>query len=132
MKWHIMVLSMKSSMTVFLGFHKVCARWVLKQLTEEHKRNRLSICRSLLNCCRQEGDTFLRRIITGDETWIHHYAPESQRQSLKWKHPTLLAKRKFKTQPSAGKVMLTVFWDSQGPVLELSGEGHNSKQCPLQ
>jgi hypothetical protein len=27
-----------------LGFHKVCARWVPKQLTEEHKRNRLTIC----------------------------------------------------------------------------------------
>jgi hypothetical protein len=27
-------------------------------------------------------------------------------------------KKKLKTKPSAGKVMLTVFWDSQGPVLE--------------
>ena len=31
--------------------------------------------------------------------------------------PTAVAK-KFKTQPSAGKLMLTVFWDSQGPILE--------------
>jgi hypothetical protein len=30
-----------------LGFRKVCARWVPKQLTEEHKRNHLTICRSL-------------------------------------------------------------------------------------
>ena len=28
------------------------------------------------------------------------------------------AKKKFKTQPSTGKVMLTVFWDSKGPILE--------------
>ena len=28
------------------------------------------------------------------------------------------AKKSSKTQPSAGKLMLTVFWDSQGPVLE--------------
>ena len=26
--------------------------------------------------------------------------------------------KKVQTQPSAGKLMLTVFWDSQGPVLE--------------
>ena len=26
--------------------------------------------------------------------------------------------QKFKSQPSAGKLMLTVFWDSQGPILE--------------
>jgi hypothetical protein len=101
-----------------LGFHKVCARWVPKQLTEKHKRNRLTICRSLLNRCCQEGDAFLRRIITGDETWIHNYAPESKHQSLEWKHPTSPAKKKFKTQRSAGKVMLTVFWNSQGPILE--------------
>jgi hypothetical protein len=75
------------------GFHKVCARWVTKQLTEEHKRNRLTIFRSLLNRYRQEGDVFLRRIITGDEIWIHHYAPESKRQSLEWKHPTSPAKK---------------------------------------
>jgi hypothetical protein len=35
-----------------------------------------------------------------------------------WKYPTSLAKEKLKTQLSAGKVMLTVFWDSQGPILE--------------
>jgi hypothetical protein len=39
----------------------------------------------------------LRRIINGDETWIHHYAPGSKRQSLEWKHPTSQARKKFKT-----------------------------------
>ena len=28
------------------------------------------------------------------------------------------AKKKFKTQPSAGKVILTIFWDSKGSILE--------------
>jgi hypothetical protein len=55
-----------------LGFHKVCARWVPKQLTEEHKRSRLTICQRLLNRYRLECDAFLRRIITADETWIDH------------------------------------------------------------
>ena len=31
---------------------------------------------------------------------------------------TIALQEKFKTQASAGKLMLTVFWDSQGPVLE--------------
>ena len=44
--------------------------------------------------------------------------PESKMQSMEWKHPGSPAKKKFKTQPSAGKVMLTLFWDSKGPVLE--------------
>jgi hypothetical protein len=30
----------------------------------------------------------------------------------------IAGQKKFKTQPSAEKVMLTVFWDSQEPILE--------------
>jgi len=44
--------------------------------------------------------------------------PESKRQSLQWKYPSSPVAKKFKMQPSAGKLMLTVFWDSQGPILE--------------
>jgi hypothetical protein len=37
---------------------------------------------------------------------------------MEWKNPQLSSKKKFKSQPSAGKLMFTVVWDSQGPVLE--------------
>jgi len=37
---------------------------------------------------------------------------------MEWKHPQSPIRKKFKGQPSAGKLMRTVFWDSQGPVLE--------------
>jgi hypothetical protein len=40
------------------GFHKVCARWVPKQFTREHKRNCLTICQGLLNRYRSEDDAF--------------------------------------------------------------------------
>ena len=42
---------------------------------------------------------------------------ESKRQSMQWKHPSSSANKKFKTQASAGKVMLTIFWDVNGPIL---------------
>ena len=99
-----------------LGLHKVCARWVPKQLTEVHKQTRVDICQKLLDRYGNERD-FLERIITGDETWVHH-EPESKRQSIEWKHPQLPCNKKFKTEPSAEKLMVTVFWNSQGPVLE--------------
>jgi hypothetical protein len=63
------------------------------------------------------GDNFLQWIVTGDETWVHHCQPETKRKSMQWKHPSSAAK-KFKMQPSAGKLILTIFWDSQGPILE--------------
>jgi histone-lysine N-methyltransferase SETMAR len=36
---------------------------------------------------------------------------------MEWHHPQLPRKKKFKTTPSAGKVMITVFWDIGGVIL---------------
>ena len=101
-----------------LRFHKLCARWVPKQLTAEHKRKRVEICQHLLDRYNNEGEECLSRILTGDETWFYHYEPESKGQSMGWKHPGSPAKKKFKTEPSSVKVMLTIFWYSKGPILE--------------
>ena len=49
-------------------------------LTQEHKEHRIQVCQDLLNQYEAEGDSFLDRIITGDETWCHHYEPESKWQ----------------------------------------------------
>jgi hypothetical protein len=66
----------------------------------------------------EEGDNFLQRIVTGDEIWVYHYQPETKRWSMQWKHPSSPIVKKFKTQPLAGKLMLTIFWDSHGSILE--------------
>jgi hypothetical protein len=42
----------------------------------------MQVCQDLLNHYEAEGDSFLDRIITGDETWCHQYEPESKRQSM--------------------------------------------------
>jgi hypothetical protein len=54
---------------------------------------------------------FLSRIVTRDETWVLHYAPESKDESMTWKHPHSPVKTKYKTVQSPGKVMATVVWD---------------------
>ena len=64
-----------------------------------------------------EGEAFWSRIVTGDETWAHHYQPEKKRQSVEYQHPQSPRKKKFKTTPSAGKVMITIFWDIDGVIL---------------
>jgi len=51
-------------------------------LTQEHKEHRKQVCQHLLNQTEAEGDSFLNRIITGDETWCHHYEPQSKPQSM--------------------------------------------------
>ena len=52
--------------------------------------------------------------MTVDETWVHYYEPENKAQSRQWVGPGSPRPKKFKTQPSAGKVMATVFWDAKG------------------
>jgi hypothetical protein len=78
-----------------------------------------------------EGEDILNRTVTGDESWVHHYSyqPESKSASMQWKHPSSLSAKKFKVTPSAGKIILTVFWDSQGLLLahfQKRGEKVNS------
>ncbi|GFW15320.1 mariner Mos1 transposase [Trichonephila clavipes] len=65
----------------------------------------------------QEDPAFMKLIVTGDETWCHHYEPERKRDSMQWKHASSPPPKKFRTVKSAGKVLLTVFFDVQGPLL---------------
>jgi len=91
-----------------LGYRKVCARWVPRVLSDEMKAERVCISRELLEHFEKEGGDFLKKIITGDETWVHHYDPSNKRQSMEYHHEESPQLKKFITQASAGKVMLTV------------------------
>ena len=55
--------------------------------------------------------------MTVDETWAHFYEPENKAQNSQWVGPGSPRPKKFKTQPSAGKVMTTVFWDAKGIIM---------------
>jgi histone-lysine N-methyltransferase SETMAR len=57
---------------------------------------------------------FVRRFIIVDETWIHHYTPESKQQSKQWRGAGCSAPKKTRSAPSARKVMASVFWDAEG------------------
>jgi histone-lysine N-methyltransferase SETMAR len=100
-----------------LGFRKICSRWVPRQLTEEHKKTRMGLSLEHLQRYERYGDSFISRIVTGDETWVHNYTPESKAESMTWKHPGSPPVQKFKTAQSVGKVMATVFWDIHGLLL---------------
>ncbi|GFR79858.1 histone-lysine N-methyltransferase SETMAR [Elysia marginata] len=101
---------------VHLGYRKVSARWVPRQLTVEMKAQRKTICTQLLERFTHDGERFLRSIITGDESWVHHYDPESKMQSMQYRHKNSPALKKFKVIATARKVLLTIFWDMEGIV----------------
>ena len=51
------------------------------------------------------------------QDWLHHWDPDTKKESMQWKHPGSPPPKKFRTQPSASKVMATVFWDSKAIIL---------------
>jgi len=55
----------------------------------------------------------MRRFVTMDETWIHHYTLESKQQSKQWTETGCSAPKKTRSVPSARKVMASVFWDAE-------------------
>ena len=53
-------------------------------LSDEMKAERVCISWELEHF-EKEGENFLKKIITGDETWVHHYDPENKRDHLSQK-----------------------------------------------
>ena len=93
------------------------ARGVPKSLSDEQMATGASVCSALLKRFRTKEDDFLSRLVTVDETWVHYYEPENKAQSRQWVGLGSPRPNKFKTQPSAGKVMATVFWDAKGVII---------------
>jgi len=86
---------------------KVCAKMVSKELTEEQKQRRVTICQDLL----ERQDDILGRVIIGDETWVYQYDPETKRQSAQWKTANSPRPKKFCQSKSKVKTMLLTFFD---------------------
>jgi len=85
-----------------LDMKKLCTRWVPRLLTADQKRTRMKICEQCLERFNRNKTDSVRRCITMDETWIHHYTPESKQQSKQWTEAGCSAPKKTSLVPSAG------------------------------
>jgi len=93
--------------------HRVAAKFVRRILTADQKQERVNVGTEL----RQVGsddETFLSRVITGDESWVYDYDPETHRQSSQWKTPTSPRPKKARQVKSNLKSMITTFFDIMG------------------
>jgi histone-lysine N-methyltransferase SETMAR len=97
-----------------LDMKKLCASWVPRLLTAYQKRTHMKISEQCLEHFNKNKTDFVHRFITMDETWIHHYTPESKLQAKQWRETGCSAPKKTRSVPSAGKVMALVFWDAEG------------------
>ena len=78
-----------------LRYRKLCARWVPKMLTDDHKMKRMGSTLKFLTCYAQEDD-FLDSPVTGDEIWVFHHTSDSKQQSLQWRYTHSTRTKKFK------------------------------------
>ncbi|PNF28257.1 hypothetical protein B7P43_G06641 [Cryptotermes secundus] len=76
-----------SILTEDLGMRRVFAKFIPKLLTMEQKQCRLEIAQDVLDNANSNAN-FLNTVITGDESWVYVYDPETKMQSSRWKHPT--------------------------------------------
>ncbi|XP_060534524.1 histone-lysine N-methyltransferase SETMAR-like [Cylas formicarius] len=98
-----------------LGMRKLCAKMVPKVLTVEQKELRLSICEDIISRIEEEGEDWII-VITGDESWVFQYDPETKRLSMQWVEKG--GKRPTKARMSKSKVksLLIALFDINGVV----------------
>ncbi len=65
----------------------------------------------------ERDNEMLEQMVTGNETWIHYYMPESKCQNIQWKHQNSLSVVKFNKTLTLQKSVASVLWDSEGVIL---------------
>ena len=66
---------------------RVAARLVPKDLNFLQKLNRVKIAEDMLERVNSD-PTFIKRIVTGDETWVYEFDMQTSQQALEWRLPT--------------------------------------------
>jgi len=104
--------TVREILTEDLDLRKGCAKMVPKELTEEQKQRRVTICQDLL----ERQDAILGRVFTGDKTWVYQYDPKTKRQSAQWKTANSPVPKIFHRSKLRVKTMLLTFFDARGIV----------------
>ena len=102
-----------------LSVKKRCARWVPHRLTEDQTRARYEWCQYMLQKFDGGKSHRVWDIVTGDETYIYQYDPESKQQSSVWLFPGQAPPVKFKRARSTSKQMIAVFFSKSGHVASI-------------
>jgi len=53
-------------------------------------------------------------LVGRDEIWLYHYDPETNQQSMEWRHSGSPSPKLFRVQKSAEKFLASNFWDQDG------------------
>jgi len=103
-------------LTEKLQIRHVSAKFVPCLLMVEQKDDHLSVCTDL--CERaQNNPKFISSVITGDESWVYRYDPETKKMYCQWKTASSPRPKKTWQVKSNVRTMLIAFFNIDGLVL---------------
>ena len=88
---------------------KRCACWVPLKVSEEQKQGRVDWCTHMPRQFDRGRSPRVWNIVTGDETWVYQYDPETKQQSAVWVFPDEKPPVKFKTKQKCFQTNDSVF-----------------------
>ena len=102
-----------------LGLRKICARWVPHLLTDEQKQSWVRLASQVIEKYDKCDPRRLEMIVTGDETWIYHFQPDSKARNKVWvssegDRPVIAGRCK-----TSNRMLYAILFDSKGPVLHI-------------
>ena len=88
-------------------------------LTDEQKQSRVRLASQVREKYDKCDPRHLEEIVTGNETWIYHFQPDSKAKNKVWvssegDRPVIA--RRCKT---SNRMLYVIFFDSKGPVLQI-------------
>lgn len=107
--------SVRTILVDVLGMRRVSARLVPKELNFLQKEHRKQVAEDMLERANSD-PTFMKRIITGDETWVYEFDMQTSQQASEWRFDKEPKPKRPRQSRSKIKVLLTVFFDYRGVV----------------
>ena len=102
-----------------LGLHKICAHWVPHLLTDEPKQSRARLASQVIEKYDKCDLRRLEEIVTGDETWIHHFQPDSKAKNKVWVSPEGDRPVIARCCKTSNRILCAIFFDLKGPFLQI-------------
>ena len=78
--------SVECILSDILGMRRIAAKFVPRMLSSDHKEHRVAACTELKIAARDDPN-FISNVITGDESRVYGYDPETKQQLSQWNSP---------------------------------------------
>jgi len=108
--------SVHSILHKHLVVKKICSHWIPHNLTTAQKKARVDRCTEMLKKYSRGTSKDVYKIVTGNESWIYAYDPQSKRQSIVWVFQGELNPTKDVRARSSSKQMVDCFFGITGHV----------------